>query len=929
MKKNIIIIIVLAFSLCYGDINAQLDPFLNYQMVGGSEIILIHRPDIGDTAYQVRFRINRPCHSCANNQYGFTSPNVLSFTDTCNYKYQNFNVTYFAGVNSNNKHAQLFINPYTGDSLQVPLYKQCAAGYPPIQLQPPGYQLIIAPIQDTFLLLRDYWYDTIIFLPEKCGKWQVVNYGVAYNGFVNFAVGGFAGYSIGTNVDTTDFFDYGITGWSYDQRGVTQINTLVPNSNPYFLSLPTGIYRKGVPAVYKQNPIDPDGDSLVFKSIDLVYYDTVWKWKPQSYWQPFIPHLKSGIPYYLGIDSVEGGLRKVPGGYACVPGTGPYPSCNRYDPVYNPFDTDSTFYLNPSTGDISFTAQSSPQFVHLLLQCDEYRNGTWVGAVYRRVNFFIFDSLYAPEPLLAVDTTNLQNCFMDSNYVFRTCPNQAISIPYTIKGTANVSFLKAKDNHSIAIPPSSIVYQNQNTDSIHGLLTWTTTQADTGWHYILITVSDSACAQSPYIQEYTYQFKIYVTNNWALYTQADTAICAGQPITLSTNGGGAMPLQWSIVSGTPNSLSCTLCNKPIATPAQTSTYAVEVANGMSCVSKDTITIKVHTDFTLNTTPDLLLCGKHDTTMLQTIVTGNNNPVSYSWTPVNAILGAPTSAQITVNPNLAQQFTVSVQDSAGCFTHQNVVNITYDSLFNPDISFSKTDICTGDTVHLVAGGGAGTTLWSPNYNIDDINSPSVYVWPDVTTTYFAQVNSLFSACSANVSHQVDVISLRADAGPDREIFDGESVELGGLNMLCGTGCNVKWFPDHFLFFDFYLKPKAVPHITTKYWVLLSSDGGGCIDRDSVLVTVKCTDIYMPNAFNPSGSGEYTRVFGPRNVGLDINYFRIFNRWGELVFESHDNKDRWDGKHNGKEQPMDTYVWVIDGKCPNGQAVRKSGNVMLVR
>lgn len=183
--------------------------------------------------------------------------------------------------------------------------------------------------------------------------------------------------------------------------------------------------------------------------------------------------------------------------------------------MYNPFDTDSTFNLNPATGEITFVAKSSPQFVHLLLKCDEYRNGVWVGAVNRRVNFFIFDSINQVEPILTVDTAALVNVTMDSNYVFRTYPNQFISIPYHVKGAPVVSFLKVKDNHAISIPGATMQYQNEITDSVHGMFNWNIGINDTGWYYVLIDVEDSACATSPYINNYNYLFKINVDKKYA------------------------------------------------------------------------------------------------------------------------------------------------------------------------------------------------------------------------------------------------------------------------------------------------------------------------------------------------------------------------------------------------------------------------------
>nr|MBP6315370.1 T9SS type A sorting domain-containing protein [Chitinophagaceae bacterium] len=497
-------------------VQSQIAPPYHNQLLGGSEFVIKHRPDIADSAFQVQFRVNKPCHNCSGFGYGLGVEGILSFTDTCNYKFQNYNVMFFSNAGGVGQGSQLYVNPYSGDSLQKPIFKSCQT-YPPINVIPPSYLNIGAPIQDTFSLLLDYWYDTILYLPEKCGKWQVVNYAGMNNGNTHWTILGRSGYSIATNIDTNDYINYAPPSyWAWDNRGVTHINTLVSNSSPYFLSQPTAIFRRNIPSVYKQQAIDPDGDSLVFSSIHLVYHDTVWGLHSQSWWDPFIPQNQNltGCWAAPAPDSTQSGLRRIPG-YNCIPGMGNLPNCPRYDPVYNPFDTDSTFNLNPATGEITFVAKSSPQFVHLLLKCDEYRNGVWVGAVNRRVNFFIFDSINQVEPILTVDTAALVNVTMDSNYVFRTYPNQFISIPYHVKGAPVVSFLKVKDNHAISIPGATMQYQNQITDSVHGMFNWNIGINDTGWYYVLIDVEDSACATSPYINNYNYLFKINVDKKYA------------------------------------------------------------------------------------------------------------------------------------------------------------------------------------------------------------------------------------------------------------------------------------------------------------------------------------------------------------------------------------------------------------------------------
>ena len=92
--------------------------------------------------------------------------------------------------------------------------------------------------------------------------------------------------------------------------------------------------------------------------------------------------------------------------------------------------------------------------------------------------------------------------------------------------------------------------------------------------------------------------------------------------------------------------------------------------------------------------------------------------------------------------------------------------------------------------------------------------------------------------------------------------------------------------------------------------------------------------MPNTFSPNGSGQ-NDVFYPRGRGLyTIKNLRIFNRWGEMIFErlgfqANDASMGWDGKHKGKPAPSDVYVYTIEVICTTGQTMVYAGNVMLLR
>ena len=87
--------------------------------------------------------------------------------------------------------------------------------------------------------------------------------------------------------------------------------------------------------------------------------------------------------------------------------------------------------------------------------------------------------------------------------------------------------------------------------------------------------------------------------------------------------------------------------------------------------------------------------------------------------------------------------------------------------------------------------------------------------------------------------------------------------------------------------------------------------------------------MPNTFTPNGDGVNDKFF-IRSASLSsIKYFRIYNVWGDVVFQTTNLNEGWDGSTNGKNDPTAVYVYVLEGQCQNGKEVMKSGNVTAVR
>ena len=86
--------------------------------------------------------------------------------------------------------------------------------------------------------------------------------------------------------------------------------------------------------------------------------------------------------------------------------------------------------------------------------------------------------------------------------------------------------------------------------------------------------------------------------------------------------------------------------------------------------------------------------------------------------------------------------------------------------------------------------------------------------------------------------------------------------------------------------------------------------------------------MPNVFTPNGDGNNDKVF-VRGFGIAQMNFRIYNRWGQVVFESGSPSYGWDGKFKGALQPMDAYAYTLIVQFGDGTIVNKKGDITLIR
>jgi gliding motility-associated-like protein len=185
-----------------------------------------------------------------------------------------------------------------------------------------------------------------------------------------------------------------------------------------------------------------------------------------------------------------------------------------------------------------------------------------------------------------------------------------------------------------------------------------------------------------------------------------------------------------------------------------------------------------------------------------------------------------------------------------------------------------------------------------------------------------------------------ITLASQSNLSIELDDDLSIQLGEsieLNPVINANMpQIQWYPPSFLNCDTCLNPIATPFITTTYQATLT-DASGCTLRDEVTISVQQDlGLFIPNAFSPNEDGRNDRLFIYADASvISIEHFRVFNRWGGLVYERQDflpnteDNLHWDGNVNGNPASIGIYVYSLEARLLNGSIVTIKGDVLLSR
>ena len=250
-------------------------------------------------------------------------------------------------------------------------------------------------------------------------------------------------------------------------------------------------------------------------------------------------------------------------------------------------------------------------------------------------------------------------------------------------------------------------------------------------------------------------------------------------------------------------------------------------------------------------------------------------------------------------------------------------------------FPSTTIFTSPTYPLCEGmseqlsatsSGGGTYQWTPAAGLSGTTIANPIARPTDSTVYKVVVTNSFG-CKDSALLTIDVYKKPvANAGPDRAINLGDSVVLNG--SVKGTAVNFQWSPPGFINDVHTQTPKVYPPEDGIYTLTVNSNVGCGSSFSSAAVKVY-KDIFVPSAFTPNGDGKNDKF---RVLAAD-NYkqfkLRIYNRWGQLIFETSDIHRAWDGRFNDQQQPSDVYIYYLEIRTASNRNITKKGTVTLIR
>lgn len=395
-----------------------------------------------------------------------------------------------------------------------------------------------------------------------------------------------------------------------------------------------------------------------------------------------------------------------------------------------------------------------------------------------------------------------------------------------------------------------------------------------------------------------------------LIIEGPDVICLDDEAVFSSNLPGLQNIQWtpSAIFPDPNVSPVTI------SPIESVTIGLSGTSVNGCVVNAQSFLQV--DITLpiiELVDELQICRGNSE---QVTVSGGN---SYLWNNLPGIfpLDSPT---VTVNPTESSWYYVTAFNACGSSEDSLFVEVII-----PEISaWGDTTVCPGEVALVYASGGVYYT-WEPaEFVVVSVDvGQSAIVRPPVSTIFTATGTDQYG-CIDTAQVLVSLFPMPfVQTSPDVYAFLGDPIQISAITNNAGT---FSWTPVNFLSCPF-CQTTSVNTTQNMTYTVYFVDQNGCSAQDDINISFDAV-IYVPNTFTPDGN-LFNPVFKPEGGNITEFHMIIFNRWGEIMFESYNFNIGWDGTYGGQVCQDGTYIWVIEYKDINNKKDRLIGHINLLK
>ncbi|MBS1511804.1 MAG: PKD domain-containing protein [Bacteroidetes bacterium] len=407
-------------------------------------------------------------------------------------------------------------------------------------------------------------------------------------------------------------------------------------------------------------------------------------------------------------------------------------------------------------------------------------------------------------------------------------------------------------------------------------------------------------------------------NNWYVFTNK------------SSIEQGVMTYKWDFGDGNYNNSNDVAHSFAVAGTYPVTLTATETNGG--CNASVTYPIVVHqspvSNFSVNSNPQ---CFPGHQFVLTNGTSITSDALTYAWDmgDGSAIITTP---DVTYSYAKAGDYTINMVAStaSGCKDSTQFKVTVYPVPF-PD--FTVRDVCENIDVPVINRTINNTTstvnyLWDfGNGHTDFVKTPH-YAYP-AAGIYPVTLKVSTAQCPNNFSSKTLLVNIEAAIPgityPSKDAAFNYPEQLDARQI----GSSVTWSPATSLNNRFSFSP-LFTGIAPQLYTIQIKTNAGCITTDTLLVkTHKKIEVYVPNSFTPDANGYNDRL-RPVLIGFTkVNYFRIYNRWGQMLYSQNSDQPGWDGTINGKPAEVQTVVWMIEAVDVDGVVHKKQGTTVLFR